>query len=102
MERSTTPPSWAAAAAFSGSSRSYGYGGGTKPPGAPPPTTGSGLADRELGQTSGGGRLEARPDVHAALAGLLLEHVALPVGGGQHVAPAERDQQVDHRGQGVQ
>ena len=55
-----------------------------------------------LGELAERGVVEPHPQPHAVVVGLLAEHLALAVHGGQHVAPVVGDGQLDHVGEGAQ
>src|SRR5205085_11599905 len=92
IEQSTTPPGSKSASRFNASSRSYGYGGGTKPAGA---DIKSRLLSRhgELGEAAVRRRGQTRAYACRFVVVHLDEHFSRSVQRGEHVAAVVRDDQ---------
>ena len=105
IEQSTTPPGNASASRCSASSRSYGYGGGTKPAAARrhaprayrrPVTAGSAVGTRANSREAAGRRVGAGgPGPGCRLVVHLDEHLAGAVQRGEHVAAVVGHAQLD-------
>src|SRR5215468_3172733 len=95
------PPGSDSAIRASVSSRSYGYGGGTKPPDAG--TRASLMGDaRKLGETPDGRVGEPGTYAGAVAVVHLDEHFARTVQGGEHIAALVRHEELAHVREGAE